>query len=66
MLSQFLERNPHYGILASMSGIGTFILGVLHYVNPVLETLAALFGLGAGIYTFLIKRHHWKREKNKH
>lgn len=65
MVHEFIERNPHIGILASLSGWGASIFGWLHSINIILETGAAIFGLLAGIYTFRIKLHHWNREKNK-
>lgn len=65
MVHDFIEKNPHVGILASLSGFGVSVVGWLHYFNLALETGAAVFGLLAGIYTFRIKLHHWKRERNK-
>lgn len=65
MVHEFIERNPHVGILASLSGIGVSVVGWLHYFNIILETGGAAFGLLAGFYTFRIKLHHWRREKTK-
>lgn len=64
-LAAFIEKKPHFGILASLSGFGVSLLSLLHVATIVLGFGGAVFGLLAGYYTYRIKRHHWEREQNK-
>ena len=64
-LSDFIERRPHVGILASIAGFTGTFLTFLQDASIVIGFVGACFGLIAGIYTWKIKRHHWQREQNK-
>jgi len=61
ILADFIERNPQWGIFASLTGLGTSILSALHAASIVLGFGGALFGVAAGFYTWRIKRLHWQR-----
>lgn len=61
MLTQFLERRPSFGILASFSGFGASLVSFLHNASIVVGFAGAVFGLLAGIYTWRIKRREWQR-----
>jgi hypothetical protein len=61
LIGDFLERRPGFGIIASITGLGTSVLSVLHAASIVLGCGGALFGLLAGFYTWRIKKLHWER-----
>jgi hypothetical protein len=58
-LSQFIERNPHAGIFASIAGFTGSFISFLQQASVVIGFIGAVFGLLAGVYTFRIKRRHW-------
>lgn len=64
-LAEFLERRPHYGMLASATGFATALTSYLKIASPMLGLLGALFGLIAGYYTMRIKHAEWKKIQNE-
>ena len=59
--STIIERYPHVGILASISGfVGSFV-SFLQSASVVIGFIGACFGLVAGFYTWRIKRRHWEK-----
>jgi len=64
-VAAFLERSPHWGILGSFTGFGATLFAWAQHASVLLSLAGAVFGFLAGVYTFLIKRHQWKREQNK-
>ena len=63
ILAEFLERRPHFGILASLTGVGTSLVTWLQAGTIVLSFLGAAFGFAAGFYTWRVQRHKWARER---
>lgn len=61
MLVQFLERRPGFGIVASLTGLGTSILSWLHAASVIVGFAGAVFGLLAGFYTWRVKKREWER-----
>ncbi len=60
-IANLIERRPGVGILASMTGFSTSLLGLMQQASIVIGFLGACFGLIAGVYTFKIKKRHWER-----
>jgi len=62
MLSDFIERKPHLGIIASVAGFASSFVSFLQAASVIIGFLGAVFGLLAGFYTWRIKRHQWQKE----
>lgn len=61
MLSRWVEAKPYVGIFASFAGFTASVLAFLHAISIILGVLGAVFAVGAGYYTWRIKREHWNR-----
>ena len=57
---KLVDRFPHVGILAGVSGLATSVLALIHIFSLVFGLAGAVFGCLAGFYTWRIQRLKFK------
>ena len=58
-VTAFLEKHPHVGIMASMTGFAGSFITFLQSASVLIGFIGACFGLLAGFYTWRVKKRHW-------
>ena len=61
VVSDIIERYPHVGIVASITGSFVSFVSFLQEASVLIGFIGACFGLLAGFYTWRIKKRHWDK-----